>query len=144
MKINQNLPTIFAISLAKSVGLMSDSNDIKDFREGQAEETRLSSFQQMAIGCTFEDALIAYHGVDLTEEKRVVLEVIYRSTTPWLIGHVIGELMDNMSTVNDRGKAAELILSELLKDGKVNPEVAKELVVKLQVMKPGQKVEEKK
>ena len=147
MKMNSNLPTIFAISLARSVGLMHewDPND-EDMKmaDHTAEETRMVAFQQMAIGCDFEDALIAYHGVDLTKEQKVTLNIVYKSTVPWLVGHVVGELLDSMGGGVDKGKTAELILSELLKDGKVNPEIAKELVVKLQVLKPGGEVEKKK
>lgn len=138
MNINKNIPTTFAWALAKSVGLVHTWDQFtKDitFEEHNAEDNRLEQFQQMAIGCSFKDALIVYYDVDLSEKQKAALQVICKSTVPWLVGCVVGELMDNID-----GKKAELILSELLKDGKVNPEVAKALVVKLQVVKAGDKL----
>lgn len=142
MKQTTSIPTVFAVAIAESVGLMEKWDALKSTSKHHKQESRLIAFQQMAIGCDFEDAVIAYHGEELSEDQIAGLAIIYKSTVPWLIGHVVGKLMDEVS--DGKGKSAELILTELLKDGKVNPEVAKELIVRLQVVKPGKKPEEKK
>ncbi len=142
----QQIPTIFAQSLAMKVKLLPiDMNDVPGENEFTVPNAllRLSAFQQMAIACPYDEAIIAYHGVDLSEEQTAALMLIHKTTTPWLIGHVIAELIDSDSLK----KNAEFILTQLIKDGKVDQKVAKELIVKLQVIdatKPATSTDNKK
>jgi hypothetical protein len=76
----------------------------------------LCEFQQMISGgCSFEDAIIAYHGIDLSDEQKEALRVVEKSTYPWLKGHVVGVLADKLE--EEQGKsfleAANLLLHEI-------------------------------
>ena len=139
---SKSIPTVFAKAIAESVNLLDELKNTESMNNYYKQESRLIAFQQMAIGCELEDAMIAYHGEDLSEEQKVGLAVIYKSTVPWLVGHVVGKLMDEAN--DGKGKAAELILTELLKDGKVNPEVARDMIVKLEVVSTASKKPEVK
>ncbi len=110
MMHSTSLPTIFAKSIAKEVGLpFSDIDDIGE---------RLRHFQQMSITCEFEDALIAYHGVEVSDIQKDALETIYNSTRPWLLGHVTGVLMNKMSEEKFTTYAATLIVDLIKNSGK--------------------------
>ena len=128
------IPTIFARSIAESVGLLpkniDDVPDEANFTIKNAE-LRLSQFQKMAISCTVEESILAYHGVNLSENQKTALALIHKSTIPWLTGYVIGELIN---TKEATVKNAEFILGQLIKDGKIDQNKAKSLLVSLQVV----------
>ena len=131
----KTIPTIFATSVAEAVGLLPKGMDTLPDEEKfiiSNPELRLIAFQQMAIATTFEEAMLAYHGVKLQDHQEVALKLIYRSTVPWLIGHVVSELIDASGTK----ASAEFILTQLIKEGKVDKSVAKELLVKMKVVDP--------
>lgn len=97
MHRNKSMPTSFAISLAKECGLVNNQDrNISDHYENVVQSQTLGHFQQMAITCNFQEALIAYHGYELTKEQLDSLRIIYTSTKPWLLGHVVGVLMDKL------------------------------------------------
>ena len=120
----QSLPTIFAISIAEEVGLPTSGED--DFGE------RLRHFQQMAITCSFEEALIAYHGIEYDDDQKAALETIYNSTKPWLLGHVTGTLMKKLAEDRLTTDAARLIVSLIKENGEpLSEEFQSKLIVKL-------------
>jgi len=127
------IPTVFAKSIAKSSGLLEriEFGEVKNEVAIKDAEQRLAYFQQMAIACSFEEARLAYYGCEISEEQEAALKLIYESTMPWLIGHVVSELID---TKDKTAKNAEFILTQLIKDGKVDQKVAKNLLVNLKVV----------
>jgi len=82
------LPTKLARRIATKIGLISESAT-----NTSAEMDVLREFQQIAIASDFEGALIAYVEIDLTPEQLEGLEIIYTSTKPWLMGHLVGEVL---------------------------------------------------
>ncbi len=134
MNSQQPIPTLFAIAIAEQVGLMPMYMDELVEEESftiSNPEMRLIQFQRMAITCTLEQAIMSYHGVDLSEEQKDALALIYATTVPWLTGHVIGELIN---TKESTSKNAEFILTQLIKDGKVDTTTANEMLIKFQVV----------
>ena len=99
---SQLFPTNFARKLADSVGLRDVGYDDVD--------QCLVNFQQMSMSASFEESLIAYHGVELTEQQRKALEIIYNSTIPWIKGHITGVLMTRLTEDKLSIRAAELAL----------------------------------
>jgi len=126
------IPTVFAKSIAQSSGLLEkiEFGETKNHVAIKDAEQRLAYFQQMAIACSYEEARLAYYGCDISEEQETALKLIYESTMPWLIGHVVSELID---TKDKTAKNAEFILTQLIKDGKVDKKVAKNLLVNIKV-----------
>ena len=110
MNFNANIPTIFAKELAETSGIIVKPQIGMNHSEYSDKVSRLKAFQQMALMVEFDEAMIAFHGQELDEEQKGVLQVIYSSTKPWILGHVVGELLDKCS--GDM-KAAELILQKM-------------------------------
>lgn len=148
MIISSNYPTIFAKRLARIVGLYNvESNlefrlTVSDYQDDELDEHKtLAEFQQMAITSKFEDCLIAYHGrkPELDEKQIDALKIIHKSTVPWLLGHVAGQLTEKMNSSNDKDfvDAAEALIDILLKEqsGKsgdgISKDGARKLIVKL-------------
>jgi len=96
MITNRNLPTTFAESLGQQFGLLAEEG--RDFQKNNGHEKRnvMRTFQQMAVAASFQDSLIAYNGQDLDKDQIQALKVIYRSTKPWMLGHVVGVLLDKL------------------------------------------------
>lgn len=138
MHTNKALPTSFALSLAKKCGLVNTSdNDIQDHYHYVKQSQTLGQFQQMAITCSLQDAFIAYHGYQLTDEQVDALRIIYTSTKPWLLGHVVGVLMDKLDdpklSNRDFAEALKTII-EQIKQGDPDPETkqaAKGMLIRL-------------
>lgn len=128
------LPTPSALAIATAVGIMPKVRD-EDFELYDDNECKLMQFQQMSFVCTMEESLIAFYGVELTKVQLEGLDLIYKTTQPWILGHVIGELIGLISNEGFKGKdavqAAELILQNLIKDGLVDKESAAKLVVNM-------------
>lgn len=131
------LPTKSAQSISETVKLLPKERgrdtDAMDLYDDMLE--RLTEFQQMSFVCEFEAACIAYHGIELDEDQLVALDLIYKTTQPWLLGHVIGELLTLLSSDSFNSKeavaAAQLILGNLIEDGIVDKDNAARLVVNL-------------
>lgn len=134
------LPTIFAKKLGESCDLYSEVHQGVDFVKQRDMQTRLIAFQQMSISCKFDEALIAYHGFALSDEQVAALQIVYKSTKPWMLGHVVGVLLrkldDPKITNRDFAESVRTIVEQinekdvgadnLTKNGKV-----KGLLVKL-------------
>jgi len=138
MITNRNLPTTFAESLGKTFGLLAEEG--KEFQKNKGHEKRLvmRTFQQMAVAATFEDSLIAYNGVNLNNEQIQALKVIYRSTRPWMLGHVVGVLLDKLDNAHtsnkDFAESVRTIVEQLTKteEGETTERMKKGLLVKMQ------------
>lgn len=136
MKLARNaLPTVSAIAIAQSVGLLPaerKSNNIEEYDNALA---KLTQFQQMSLVADVESSTIAYFGVELDSDQERALDLIYSTTQPWLLGHVIGELLELLSSDKFDNKnavaAAQLIVNSLMEDGVVDKENAAQLIIKL-------------
>jgi hypothetical protein len=131
----KTLPTVFAKSIAESVDLVEELETGMNHVAYNKKMQRLVAFQQMAVTCSIEDAKIAFHGYELSELQNEALEVIYKSTKPWMLGHVVGILLEkinNKSTMNkDFAESVSTIVEQLTKaDGKSTQKV-KQMLVKL-------------
>ena len=137
MTVSKILPTVFAKSICKSVGLMDPEEYGIPFVE---ELFRLQQFQQMSIVCSFEEALISFYGAELTEDQKIGLKLIYKTTQPWMKGHAIGVLLERMNSKTTRNKdfaeSMMIILDQLSEESDSDGTPAtgkrtKELIVKL-------------
>ena len=132
----RNLPTTFASALAMTENLLHQDDDRNLTPDQKTEEyERLIAFQQIAVASSFEDCLIVYHLENLNKKQINILRLIYRSTRPWMLGHVVGILLDKLDgnmTNKDFAESVRTIVEQLTK-----PETAGEsrklkgLVVKL-------------
>lgn len=118
--INKNIPTIVAVKLAESVKLVNTLKRGASHKEYVEKMERLSMFQQMSIAVEFEDALIAFTGYQLNKKQTAVLEIIYKTTRPWMLSHVVGVLLDKIDggmLEKDFGPATEILLRQLNANG---------------------------
>lgn len=146
MKLAQNaLPTPHAMSICETVNIIPD--DCPRWKRPQLERNgsqiyakweniieRLIQFQQLSLVCDFDDAMIAWHSIELDDIQKNALRIIHKTTQPWLVGHVVGELLSMLKTEQfgngkDAVAAADMILNNLVKDGVVSEEAASKLVV---------------
>lgn len=144
--INKNadgdaFPLLFAKRICVASGLwenLAEPDSMKRFYQNE----KLKEFQQMAITCTFEASLIAYHGAKLEEDHLDGLAIIHKATKAWLKGEVVGVLMKKISDrkITNRDFAASIaIIMEQLQDEKdtgkgSSNKRGKELVVRLSKM----------
>ena len=120
MNLNENVPTIFALSLSDACGITITAIPGQNHREYTEKIARLRAFQQMAIVVSFEESLIAFHGQELTKEQELILEIIYKSTKPWMLGHVVGVLLDRLEskmTNRDFAESVKTIIEQLTVSG---------------------------
>jgi len=120
MKFNENIPTIFAVSLAEATGIVVKAKPGQNHKDYLERIDRLRAFQQMAVVVTFEESLIAFHGQDLDETQSAALEIIFKSTKPWMLGHVVGVLLNRLEkhmTNRDFAESVRTIIEQLTKDG---------------------------
>lgn len=118
MILNDNVPTTFALSIAEASDLLSKLEMGNNHAKYKKQLDQLKCFQQMAITSSFEDAKIAFHGTELTEEQDEALKVIYKSTKPWMLGHVVGVLLDKLDTKmanKDFAESVRTIVEQLTK-----------------------------
>jgi len=131
MILSKSLPTIFAKAMAMSYDLyIVDKFERQD--EWEDLHDRLVIFQQLATSNDFEICLTAYWGVKLDDDKKKILKLIYDTTRPWLMGHVIGELLEKLQSDErkDTSEIAQLILDNFVKSGKIDETTKKGLLVR--------------
>ena len=97
MILSNNVPTVFARSLAETVDLLRIFK-LENHVPYNQELARLKAFQQMSIVTTFEESMIAFHGIKINKTQKEALQVIYKSTRPWMLGHVVGVLLDKLDS----------------------------------------------
>ena len=119
--LNRAFPTQLAIKIAENFGVIDTENKLPL----NMDMNNLAAFQQMAVACSLEDAMVVYYDYDLTEEHTAALKLIHKSTVPWLTGHVIGDLLN---FCKGDTKASELILNKIMS---TNPEVADRVMGRL-------------
>ena len=110
MNFSNNVPTLFAKSLAETSDILVIPEPGQNHLEYTERLMRLKAFQQMAVVVPFEECLIAFHGQELSEAQHNVLSIIYKSTKPWMLGHVVGVLLDKLD-----GKMANKDFAESVK-----------------------------
>ncbi len=106
MKTAQSLPTVFAKQLAVATKLIPEKQDVLNAVFYDACKQRLAAYQQLSIAGTKSDAMLAYHGVELSEDQQVALDLIFDTTKPWLLGHVMGEMLSRMESIGTGAKEA--------------------------------------
>ena len=124
MNFNDNVPTVFAASLALACEIMIEAKPGVNHHEYAEKLARLRAFQQMAIVVPFEECIIAFHGQELSDDQTEVLKIIYKSTEPWMLGHVVGVLLDRLEskiTNKDFAESVKTIIEQLTKDGEDGP-----------------------
>ncbi len=108
MKIAPEVPTHFAKNIARKFRLLPEINETLTDIEMY---NKLAEFQTMALGCEFADALIVYHGTELSEEQENALQVIHASTKPFVVGQLTSELLWRLKEDNrDAVEAAKLLV----------------------------------
>jgi len=124
MNFSNNVPTVFAQSLAEMAEITVSPQVGRNHLEYTEKLARLKAFQQMAVAVSYEECLIAFHGQELTDEQKDVLKVIYKSTKPWMLGHVVGVLLDKLDGKNmankDFAESVRTIVEQLTKDDESN------------------------
>ena len=118
MDVNKNIPTTFAKSLANAAGITIDFKAGQNHVDATDRLERLKAFQQMAVATEFDECLIAFHGQELSDEQKEVLKVIYKSTKPWMLGQVVGVLLNRLESAANRdfAESVRTIVEQLTKD----------------------------
>ena len=144
MNFSANVPTVFAKSLAEAARITIANEPGRNHHEYAQKLDRLKAFQQMAVVVPFDDCLISFHGQFLTTEQVGVLKIIYKSTKPWMLGHVVGVLLDKLDNERmankDFAEAVKTIIEQLTKgdldeNGRLPTNQMKGLMVKLAEVK---------
>lgn len=132
------LPTDFAVKICEKCGVIPKiSAGHKNAKEIAALKEVLADFQRLATNSSFSVALIAFTGVELTQDQREALQVVYETTKPFILGltldaclqavthrhmskseyseaiKTITELVKPPSIVGDAGKKAKGILIKI-------------------------------
>lgn len=128
------LPTPFAISLGETTGLLLKSKTGVNHHDYTQLMIKMKCFQQMAVVSKFDDAIIAYHGMELSAEQKESLKIIYKSTRPWMLGHVVGVLLNKLDTKmanKDFAESVRTIVEQLTNENAEATQATKGLLVKL-------------
>lgn len=134
MNMNNNVPTVFAKSLAHAADIIIEQKIGQNHHEYTEKMARLRAFQQMSVAVSFEECMIAFHGQELTDQQKEVLKIIYKSTKPWMLGHVVGVLLDkldNKMANKDFAESVRTIVEQLTKDDDAPSEKLKGLMITL-------------
>lgn len=116
MNINKNIPTVFATGMAEAADITYNIRTGENHREYSLRNERLSMFQQMSITVPFDEALICFYGQKLSTKQKKVLKVIYDSTRPWMLSHVVGVLLDKLDgniLEKDFGESTKILIEQL-------------------------------
>lgn len=118
-------PTTFAIAVLQGVDLYYGGDIYKlqrtdeEYADAMVKHEQLAEFQKFAVLSDLEHALVAYHGIELNEDQKKLLEVVHAHTATFLKGHVVESLINSL---NEKSKnsidIAALVLETLgSKDG---------------------------
>lgn len=114
----EGLPTTFAVTLGNESGILVELDAGKNHHEFRKRTDAMRCFQQMSLATSFENSMVAFHGMKLNKKQNEILRIIYDSTKSWVKGHAIGCLMRDMSDIDsksaDRVAASLTILSEVV------------------------------
>lgn len=133
MLLYKNLPTVFATHIAAGVDLyLLDSHEDPDLYEELRD--RLVTFQQMALCNEFEVCLTAYLGYNFENnpQRLEALKTIYQTTKPWLMGHVLGTMLEKLdrSDCKNPEEVAQLLINNFANDKKSDEETKRGLLVR--------------
>lgn len=135
MILSKSLPTKIAKVLAIGVDLYIPDNDnhntVEDWED---KRDRLITFQQLAISGKIEDAMLAYHGLKLSEEQLSVLQTIFLTTQPWLMGHVVGRILEKLDgglvSGRDATELATMLVDKINTDKSIDKKTKRSLIVR--------------
>lgn len=140
MQISITFPTRQAAKWAARAGLYDKCAD-PVFERGEVgwdwEEWRklLQDFQQLAVArAPFDIALLCYEHLDLSDEQKERLKLIYDTTEAQVRGYAINIITDRMQKEDDGKKLAEagkLLFQDALSQSTTNGEGEKEGVLKV-------------
>lgn len=116
----EHFPTNFALKIAHRVNLIQapSMEDLKaaekdklmnptkstevELKKMYVELNCLQEFQELSVANKFEDALIAYHDVAITDEQKTALLLIHKTTPSYIIGHLTNNLLSRVKDSKDR------------------------------------------
>lgn len=109
-------PTAFAKRLAILCNLLFDGEIMRITKVDEREKAmgmmvRLQEFQQLAVYNGYDDCVIVYGGIELTEEQTKQLKIIHKTTVPWAKGRIADTLL---STMGDDPKITSQISKVIL------------------------------
>jgi hypothetical protein len=138
MKTSESLPTKLAKILAIGVDLyIPDRRQHEQIDDFIDLKERLAQFQQLAFATDFDTAMLVYLGHDMEtdgEEKRAALQLIFDTTRDFLLGHVMGVMLDKLDSKIIRGSEAadisRLLLENFNNNGKKTGVVKKGMLVR--------------
>lgn len=109
-------PSGIAKILAHEAGLLSDTKTdfISSDSELSNEVDRLIEFQQMSLVNSFEDCLVVYHGMELSEQQIDNLKIIYEVTPQLLPGSLFNEAMGKISSERNSIKPNMAVIANSL------------------------------
>ena len=112
-------PSHIAKILAHEAGLLSDMETDYWVGENEAslkmldERDKLIEFQQMSLVASFEDALIVYHGMGLSEQQIKNLKIIYQVTLQLLPSTIFGGAMAAIASESRNKKPNMAVITNL-------------------------------
>lgn len=98
--LNPYFPTLFAISILRPCCLYLEG-DVYDPTRDDADEAmelhgRIAEFQKLALFSPYDDCLVVYHDIDLSEDQHAALTLVHTSTKTWALGHISNVLMTKL------------------------------------------------
>ena len=135
-------PTEFVKKIASTVELHGGADlvytprkerDTEDFKKAESLYVALQDFQKLAAYNDFENSLIAYTGIELTQDQMTALRVIHKSTGPWMKGHVADKLLTKMNSDDSKVvvNIAAMLLDSLNEGGDLDLSSASKLIINL-------------
>lgn len=79
----------------------------KEIDERARSIEALCSFQQMAMACSLDECLIAFHGFVLDDKQIEHLKIIHKSTRSWVLGRNTAILLKKIESPLISGKDAK-------------------------------------
>lgn len=110
MVLDKIFPTLFAKNLGEASLLIPKLRRqmlVKDHEELRERLEMMQSFQSMAMACAFDDCLIAFHGIKLTDKQKDALVIIHKSTRLWIFGTNVALLMEKLHSPLCTGRDAK-------------------------------------
>ena len=103
-------PTIFAKSIGEKHKLIPKSRKGMSSSDHSILRERIEMmvcFQQMAMACSLDDCMIAFHGIKLNATQIQNLGIIHKSTRPWILGNNTATLLKKLQSPMLSGKDAK-------------------------------------
>ncbi len=117
MSRTEIFPTVFATSIGQQFNILPKTKPKMTSKDHELLRTRtdmMVCFQEMAMACPLEDCMIAFHGVKLTEIQSQKLNLIHRSTRPWILGNNTATLLSKLQSPTISGRDAKDITAAIV------------------------------